>query len=58
MMLARAAETQARASTKNMLARKTKMKKPLTFFMRGWLCDVSLFYVDKADCSGFNPETK
>jgi len=33
-------------------------KKATHVFMRGWLCDVSLFYVDKADCSGSDLKTK
>jgi hypothetical protein len=35
-----------------------KMKKATHVFMRGWLCDVSLFYVDQVDCSGFDLKTK
>jgi hypothetical protein len=35
-----------------------KMKKATHVFMRGWLCDVSLFYVDRANCSGSGLKTK
>jgi hypothetical protein len=35
-----------------------KMKKATHVFMRGWLYDVSLFYVDQADCSGSDLKTK